>query len=238
MHVIYGGTFDPVHHGHLRLALEISDRLGVEYVSLVPCHIPPHRGQTGASSGQRLALLRLAVANEPQLRIDDRELAREGASYTADTLRQLRAELGPREPLVMVVGTDAFAGFDPNVVAEWGEPEVQRLLANPGIIRHRGKIEATISNARVWQDIEARQGFDRFLWDYVEGRPLQTRFASQGEVPPQTPLSTRISKDLKKAGFRFCGPTIVYAFMEAVGMVNDHVLHCPCHAPVAALADA
>ena len=133
---------------------------------------------------------------------------------------------------------EAFAGFDPNVVAEWGEPEVQRLLANPGIIRHRGKIEATISNARVWQEIEARQGFDRFLWDYVEGRPLQTRFASQGEVPPQTPLSTRISKDLKKAGFRFCGPTIVYAFMEAVGMVNDHVLHCPCHAPVAALADS
>lgn len=87
-----------MHHGHLRLALEISDRLGVEYVSLVPCHIPPHRGQTGASSGQRLALLRLAVANEPQLRIDDRELAREGASYTADTLRQLRAELGPVSP--------------------------------------------------------------------------------------------------------------------------------------------
>jgi len=133
MHVIYGGTFDPVHHGHLRLALEISDRLGVEYVSLVPCHIPPHRGQTRASSGQRLELLRLAVANEPQLRIDDRELAREGASYTADTLRQLRAELGPDEPLVMVVGTDAFAGFD-----RWREwPQIPEL-AHVVIVRRPG----------------------------------------------------------------------------------------------------
>lgn len=133
MHVIYGGTFDPVHHGHLRLALEISDRLGVEYVSLVPCHIPPHRGQTGASSGQRLELLRLAVANEPQLRIDERELAREGASYTADTLRQLRTELGPDEPLVMVVGTDAFAGFD-----RWREWQQIPELAHVVIVRRPG----------------------------------------------------------------------------------------------------
>ena len=133
MHVIYGGTFDPVHHGHLRLALEISDRLGVEYVSLVPSHIPPHRGQTGASSGQRLELLRLAVANEPQLRIDDRELAREGASYTADTLRQLRGELGPDEPLVMVVGTDAFSGFD-----RWREWQQIPELAHVVIVRRPG----------------------------------------------------------------------------------------------------
>lgn len=133
MHVIYGGTFDPVHHGHLRLALEISDRLGVEYVSLVPCHIPPHRGQTGASSGQRLELMRLAVANEPQLRIDERELAREGASYTADTLRQLRTELGPDEPLVMVVGTDAFAGFD-----RWREWQQIPELAHVVIVRRPG----------------------------------------------------------------------------------------------------
>lgn len=133
MQVIYGGTFDPVHHGHLRLALEISDRLDVDYVSLVPCHIPPHRGQTGASSSQRLELLRLAVANERQLRIDDRELAREGASYTADTLRQLRAELGPAEPLVMVVGTDAFAGFD-----RWLEWRQIPELAHVVVVRRPG----------------------------------------------------------------------------------------------------
>lgn len=133
MHVIYGGTFDPVHHGHLRLALEISDRLGVDCVSLVPCHIPPHRGQPGASSEQRLELLRLAVADEPQLRIDDRELTRDGASYTADTLRQLRAELGPDEPLVMVVGTDAFAGFD-----RWREWQTIPDLAHVVVVRRPG----------------------------------------------------------------------------------------------------
>ncbi|WP_417566001.1 nicotinate-nucleotide adenylyltransferase [Marinobacter sp.] len=133
MHVIYGGTFDPVHHGHLRLALEISDRLGVGVVSLVPCHIPPHRGQTGASSGQRLAMLRLAVSGEPQLQIDDRELAREGASYTADTLRQLRAELGQDEPLVMVIGTDAFASFD-----RWREWQAIPDLAHVVVVRRPG----------------------------------------------------------------------------------------------------
>ncbi len=127
----------------------------------------------------------------------------------------------------------AFAGFDPDIVAGWGEPEVARLLKDAGIVRHRGKIEATIGNARAWQDIERAQGFDRFLWDYVDGRPIQNKWTSLAEVPAQTPLSTQISKDLKKAGFRFCGPTIVYAFMQAVGMVNDHLVTCPCHERVA-----
>ena len=127
----------------------------------------------------------------------------------------------------------AFAGFDPDVIASWGEAEVLRLLADKGIIRHRGKIEATIGNARAWQRIEAAQGFDRFLWDYVGGKPLQNRWRTQGEVPAKTPLSEQISKDLKKAGFRFCGPTIVYAFMQATGMVNDHLVGCPRHAAVA-----
>ena len=125
---------------------------------------------------------------------------------------------------------DAFAQFDPNIVATWGEAEVEALLQNKGIIRHRGKIEATISNAKAWQKIEAAQGFDKFLWDYVDGKPLQPCFQSMSDVPTQTPLSVQISKDLKKAGFKFCGPTIVYAFMEAVGMVNDHIVPCMCHA--------
>lgn len=112
MHVIYGGTFDPIHHGHLRLALEISDALSVDRVHLMPCHIPPHRGSTGATSEQRLELIRLAIDGESRLCVDDRELRRAGASFTADTLRQLRAESGPDQPLVMVVGTDAFAAFD------------------------------------------------------------------------------------------------------------------------------
>ncbi len=130
----------------------------------------------------------------------------------------------------------AFEGFDPNRIAEWGEDDIGRLLADPGIIRHRGKIAATITNARAWQRIEQRQGFDAFLWDYVDGKPVQNRFASTAEVPAFTPLSTQISKDLKKAGFKFCGPTIVYAAMQAMGLVNDHLTGCPRHAEVARLA--
>lgn len=130
----------------------------------------------------------------------------------------------------------AFQGFDPNVIAEWGEADVQRLLGNPGIVRHRGKIEATITNARAWQQIEAAQGFDRFLWDYVGGKPLQNQWRHLSDVPAETDLSKQISKDLKKAGFKFCGPTIVYAFMQAVGMVNDHLLDCPCHQPIRGLS--
>lgn len=120
----------------------------------------------------------------------------------------------------------AFERFDPHVIAQWGEADIERLLGNSGIIRHRGKIEASITNAKVWCEIEAREGFDTFLWNYVDGRPLQNSFATQAEVPPQTPLSQQISKDLKAQGFKFCGPTIVYAFMEAVGMVNDHLTTC------------
>ena len=130
----------------------------------------------------------------------------------------------------------AFAGFDPDVIAEWGEADVQRLLADPGIIRHRGKIEATITNARAWQKIEADQGFDRFLWSYVDGVPLQTTAADRANIPTHSPLSAQISKDLKKAGFKFCGPTIVYAFMEATGLFNNHLTTCHRHAPCAALA--
>ncbi|MCQ0093777.1 DNA-3-methyladenine glycosylase I [Roseovarius sp. M141] len=130
----------------------------------------------------------------------------------------------------------AFADLDPNVIANWGEAEVNRLLDDPGIIRHRGKIEATITNARAWQKIEAEGGFDTYLWGYVDGVPLQNTWTSQSQVPAHTPLSARMSKDLKKRGFKFCGPTIVYAFMEACGLVNDHLTCCPRHADVAAMA--
>ncbi len=130
----------------------------------------------------------------------------------------------------------AFAGFDPFVIAEWGEDDVQRLLADPGIIRHRGKIEATIGNARAWQEIEAREGFDRFLWNYVDGVPLRTSLSDRAQMLTQSPLSEQISKDLKKAGFKFCGPTIVYAFMEATGLINNHLTTCFRHEPCAALA--
>ena len=130
----------------------------------------------------------------------------------------------------------AFAGFDPNIIATWGEDEVTTLLQNAGIIRHRGKIEATITNARAWQIIEQNQGFDNFLWSYVGGSPLRTTHIKSSDMPTQTPLSLQISKDLKKAGFKFCGPTIVYAFMEACGLINNHATTCPRHDVCAAMA--
>ena len=127
---------------------------------------------------------------------------------------------------------EAFQGFDPNIIATWGEDDVQRLLQNAGIIRHRGKIEATITNARAWQKIEQRVGFDTYLWDYVGGVPLQNTWTSSDQVPASTPLSIQVSKDLKKEGFKFCGPTIVYAFMQATGLINDHLVSCHRHEAV------
>lgn len=130
----------------------------------------------------------------------------------------------------------AFAGFRPEIVATWGEIEVERLLGDAGIIRHRGKIESTIRSARAYLDIEAAEGFAPFLWSFVGGAPVQHRFASGAEVPILTSESTAMSKALKKRGFNFCGPTITYAFMQAVGMVNDHIIDCPQHDACAAMA--
>jgi DNA-3-methyladenine glycosylase I len=130
---------------------------------------------------------------------------------------------------------EAFEGFHPEIIAHWGEEDVVRLLGNAGIVRHRGKIEGTIKSARAYLNIEQQHGFSNYLWAYMEGKPLQNQFKTMSEVPGFTPLSTQISKDLKKAGFTFCGPTIVYAFMQATGMVNDHMVGCPCHAKVAAM---
>ena len=121
----------------------------------------------------------------------------------------------------------AFQGFDPDILAQWGEDEVTRILADPGVVRHRGKIEATLSNARVWQEIEAKIGFSDFIWGYVDHRPIVNHWRDLSEVPGQTEISKQIAKDLKKAGYKFCGPTTVYAFMQSAGLVNDHLVGCP-----------
>jgi len=126
----------------------------------------------------------------------------------------------------------AFDGFDPEAIARYGPADVTRLLDDAGIIRHRGKIEATIGNARAWLKIEEDGGFTDFLWRHVDGRPLVNHFTAMDEVPAQTELSGRLSRELKAAGFKFVGPTIVYAFMQAVGMVNDHLVSCPRHREV------
>lgn len=159
MHVIYGGTFDPIHHGHLRLAVELRERLGVSEVALMPCHVPPHRDQPGATSEQRVALLELAIADEPGLTIDDRELGRTGASYTAETLRQVRAELGPDQPLTMVLGTDSFAGFD-----RWQEwqriPELAHIVIvqRPGPGLEPDSVPAKLLEERSVAGVEALYG--------------------------------------------------------------------------------
>lgn len=129
----------------------------------------------------------------------------------------------------------AFAGFNPEIIAHWGDAQVATLLADPGIIRHRGKIEGTIKSARAYLALSEQQSFSDYLWGFVDGQPRQNRFVP-GQIPTQTPLSETIAKSLKKQGFTFCGPTITYAFMEAVGMVNDHLVTCPSHDRVAALA--
>lgn len=128
---------------------------------------------------------------------------------------------------------EAFDGFDPERIAGWGDTEVERLLRNDGIVRHRGKIQATIGNARAL--IELNEGFSDFAWGHVGGAPVQNAFATMEEVPTATPTSTALSKALKARGFRFCGPTIVYAWMEACGLVNDHLTGCIRHEPVARL---
>ncbi len=126
----------------------------------------------------------------------------------------------------------AFHGFKPEKIARYTDKDVERLLANEGIIRHRGKIEATIGNARAYLDIMDKEpdGFSGYLWDYVDGTPLVSTSRNWKDMPASTPMSEALSKDLKKRGFKFCGPTIVYAFAQAVGMVNDHQTTCPRHA--------
>ncbi len=132
---------------------------------------------------------------------------------------------------------DAFDGFEPARIARYSPAKVEKLLKNPGIIRHRGKIEATIGNARAWLDImDEDGGFSGFLWEIAGKAPKQNRWKRIAEVPAETPMSARMSKALKARGFKFCGPTIVYAFAQAVGMVNDHLVTCPRHADCSTLA--
>lgn len=120
----------------------------------------------------------------------------------------------------------AFAGFDPAVVAGFDETDVARLLADSGIVRNRAKIGATLGNARAWLELDDPPGH---LWTFVDGAPIQHRFGSMAELPASDQRSTAMSKDLKRRGFRFVGPTICYSLMQACGLVNDHVVSCFRH---------
>ena len=121
----------------------------------------------------------------------------------------------------------AFAGFDPQVVARYTREDVERLLDDPGIVRNRLKVESTVSNAaRVLEVQEELGSLDAYFWAFVDGQPIVNRRRSLSELPAETDLSKAISKDLKRRGFRFIGPTVMYAFMQTVGMVDDHTVGC------------
>lgn len=130
----------------------------------------------------------------------------------------------------------AFSGFDAAVIARWDAARIAALMQDPGIVRNRLKIEAAVDNAKAYLKLSERQNFGRFIWDFVGGEAIQNRYASMTDVPAQTPLSVSISKELKARGFRFVGPTTVYAFMQAVGLVNDHLVSCHRHEACARLA--
>jgi DNA-3-methyladenine glycosylase I len=130
----------------------------------------------------------------------------------------------------------AFESFDPEKIARYDDAKIAELLGNTTIIRHRGKIEAAIANARAYLDLAKSQSLASFFWNFVNGEAVQNRFASMADVPPETPLSRTIAKELKARGFRFCGPTTTYSLMQACGLVNDHLIACHRHDACAALA--
>ncbi|VFU07611.1 DNA-3-methyladenine glycosylase I [Methylocella tundrae] len=130
----------------------------------------------------------------------------------------------------------AFDSFDPEKIALYGPDKVETLMQDAGIVRNRAKIEAAIVSARAYLKIQEGPGFSNYLWDFVDGKPVQNGYRHSSEIPAQTELSLRLSKDLKSKGFNFCGPTIIYAFCQAIGMVNDHLVTCWRHAECAALA--
>ena len=129
----------------------------------------------------------------------------------------------------------AFVGFEPEKIARFTPSKVERLMQDTGIVRNRAKIEGAVLSARAWLEAMEGPGFSALLWDFVDGRPKLNRFRSMKDVPAATDVSQAMSKELSRRGFKFCGPTIVYAFMQAVGMVNDHLVSCHRHDACATL---
>ena len=131
----------------------------------------------------------------------------------------------------------AFDNFTPAKIARYDKRKIERLMQDAGIVRNRMKIEGAVLSARAWLDVmEKGPGFSHLLWDFLDGQPKVNRFRSKSQVPAETELSRKISKELAGRGFKFCGPTIVYAFMQATGIVNDHLVTCHRHAACTALA--
>jgi DNA-3-methyladenine glycosylase I len=127
----------------------------------------------------------------------------------------------------------AFDGFKPEIIARYDKHKIEALMQDSGIVRNRLKIEGTVISAQIYLDMP---DFSNYLWNFIDGKPVQNSFTSMKQVPAATPLAERISKDLKKRGFKFVGPTIVYAFMQACGLINDHMVDCHRHEAVKRLA--
>lgn len=128
---------------------------------------------------------------------------------------------------------EAFAGFDPEAVARLGEDDIERLLSSAAIIRHSGKVRSTIENARAILNLRDRRGsFADYVWSFVDGSPVVNQWRLPEEVPSESPLSKQMSRDMRKRGLRYVGPVTVYSFMQAAGLINDHLVSCPRHAAV------
>jgi DNA-3-methyladenine glycosylase I len=131
----------------------------------------------------------------------------------------------------------AFAGFDPQKVAKFTDERIETLLQDPGIVRNRLKVRSAVNNARRFLEVQREYGsFSDYIWRFVDGAPIQNRHENDGDIPATSPESDALSKDLKKRGFKFVGSTIVYAHMQATGLVNDHVVGCFRHDPCASMA--
>jgi DNA-3-methyladenine glycosylase I len=127
----------------------------------------------------------------------------------------------------------AFDGFLPEKIARYRRARIERLMGDAGIVRNRAKIDGAVLSARAWLDVmEKGPGFSKLLWDFVDGKPKINNYKSIRQIPNETPISRAMSKELAQRGFKFCGPTIVYAFMQATGMVNDHLVTCYRHSAV------
>ncbi len=146
-------------------------------------------------------------------------------------LESAQAGLSWRTVLLKRAGyRELFAGFNPVLIAEFGPEKVEELLLNPKIIRNRKKIESAINNARRFLEIQARYGsFCNYLWDFVDGRPIVNHWKTEAELPAKTVLSDKIAKDLKEKRFRFLGSTVIYAHLQATGLINDHTVDCFRH---------
>lgn len=182
----------------------MDERQRCGWVSDDPLYIAYHDGEWGVPEHEDRALFEL--------------LTLEGAQAGLSWITILRKRENYRR---------LFDGFDPAVVAAYDEARVEELLKDPGIVRNRLKVESTVNNARKFLSVQEEfVSFDRYIWRFVDGVPQVNLWRSHDDVPAQTPASEAMSKDLRRRGFRFVGPTICYAFMQAAGLVNDHIVDC------------